>query len=358
MDWSSGNPGTNWRKVKVMNSTRDEFDPYRKWLGIPPESRPPNNYQLLGIPPFEEDPDVIENATDRQMAHVRTFQAGKYSALSQQVLNELARARICLLDEKKKQEYDSQLRALEQPHNSDESLEEFKLSNHPIVPPNLEGISDSNEFDWRSAVSDRGRDATSRSRSAKKTQIQFIALGLGLLALLAVFAGLVMNVRNPLANDSSSSENNLPNNQRKASPTNRPFDNSMRGLPLPGEQNPAETETPNEEKPAPPPETGNLPQPTEEKPKPEPPTKIPVDTPPEVVPVEPTDSNSPAIPEGESKRLARNQFNKKYKDRISQAKTVEKTKELVKQLLDEAAEQDLEPAYRFILLNQARELEL
>ena len=25
------------------------FDPYYKWLGIPPEEQPPNHYRLLGI---------------------------------------------------------------------------------------------------------------------------------------------------------------------------------------------------------------------------------------------------------------------------------------------------------------------
>jgi hypothetical protein len=29
------------------------FDPYRKWLAIPEDSRPPTHYQLLGISPDE-----------------------------------------------------------------------------------------------------------------------------------------------------------------------------------------------------------------------------------------------------------------------------------------------------------------
>jgi WD40 repeat protein len=80
------------------------------WLGIPPTDQPPNLYRLLGVGLFESDADVISNAADRQMVHVRTFQGGKYSALSQRVLNELSSARVCLLDPKKKAEYDDQLR--------------------------------------------------------------------------------------------------------------------------------------------------------------------------------------------------------------------------------------------------------
>jgi WD40 repeat protein len=87
------------------------FDPYRRWLGIPPEEQPPDHYRLLGIGLFESDPDVISSAADRQMVHVRTFQTGEHSALSQQILNELASARVCLLDTHKKGQYDSRLRA-------------------------------------------------------------------------------------------------------------------------------------------------------------------------------------------------------------------------------------------------------
>ncbi len=88
-----------------------EFDVYRKWLGIPSEEQPPNLYRLLGVGLFETDADVIANAADRQMAHVRTFQTGQHSALSQKLLNELAAARITLLDAKRRATYDETLRA-------------------------------------------------------------------------------------------------------------------------------------------------------------------------------------------------------------------------------------------------------
>ncbi|MDY0169207.1 MAG: protein kinase [Thermoguttaceae bacterium] len=89
----------------------DRFDPYHQWLGIPPEDQPPNHYRLLAIPLFEPDPNVIENAADRQMAHLRVFQAGKHGKLSQQLLNEVAAARVALLNAEKKAAYDARLRA-------------------------------------------------------------------------------------------------------------------------------------------------------------------------------------------------------------------------------------------------------
>lgn len=89
----------------------EPFDPYRKWLGIPPKDQPPHHYRLLGIATFESDADVIENAANRQMAHVKTFKGGKHAALSQKILTELSAAKLCLLTPDHKQAYDAQLRA-------------------------------------------------------------------------------------------------------------------------------------------------------------------------------------------------------------------------------------------------------
>ena len=89
----------------------DEFNPYHIWLGIPPEEQPANHYRLLSLRLFETNGDAIDNAADRQMAHLRTIQVGKHGDLTQRLLNEVAAARICLLDPKKRAAYDQQLRA-------------------------------------------------------------------------------------------------------------------------------------------------------------------------------------------------------------------------------------------------------
>lgn len=97
------------------------FDAYRKWLGIPPEDQPPHHYRLLGIAVFEDDPDVIENAANRQMTHVRTFQSGRNAELSQKILNELSSARICLLNADKKAAYDAALKEQLRQEQEDEA---------------------------------------------------------------------------------------------------------------------------------------------------------------------------------------------------------------------------------------------
>jgi hypothetical protein len=91
----------------------DDFDPYYHWLGIPPKDQPPSHYRLLGVEAFESNRDVIEHAADRQMLHVRTFATSRHAEASQRLLNELAAAKLCLLSESKKREYDARLRAKE-----------------------------------------------------------------------------------------------------------------------------------------------------------------------------------------------------------------------------------------------------
>ena len=87
-----------------------EFDAYYKWLGISPGEQPPNHYRLLGVNLFESDAEVIANAADARMAHVKTFQTGRHSAISQRILNEVASAKVCLLNPSRKSEYDRRLR--------------------------------------------------------------------------------------------------------------------------------------------------------------------------------------------------------------------------------------------------------
>ena len=87
------------------------FDPYYKWLGIPPNEQPPNHYRLLGLQLFERDVEVIEAAANRQMTYVQQRASGGRAAVSQRLLNELSAARVCLLDPKKKAAYDADLKA-------------------------------------------------------------------------------------------------------------------------------------------------------------------------------------------------------------------------------------------------------
>ena len=91
----------------------DNFDPYYTWLGIRPEEQPPDHYRLIGLRQFEDNMDVIANASDRQMQYLRSMQVGKRSAQSQMLLNEISAAGGCLLDPQRKVAYDKELKAKE-----------------------------------------------------------------------------------------------------------------------------------------------------------------------------------------------------------------------------------------------------
>jgi hypothetical protein len=89
----------------------EAFDPYRQWLGIQDPQRPPNLYHLVGVERFEQDLIAIANAADRQMAQVRNYQAGPQAEEAQRLFQELIAAKLCLLDPKRKADYDALLRA-------------------------------------------------------------------------------------------------------------------------------------------------------------------------------------------------------------------------------------------------------
>lgn len=112
----------------------EEFDPYHRWLGIPPKDQPANHYRLLGLGLFEDDPEVIRDAAERQMGHVRLYALGKHADLSQRLLNELGGARACLLDRAKKSEYDRRLRQA----RAEEEQQPADASDKPVVRPPVE----------------------------------------------------------------------------------------------------------------------------------------------------------------------------------------------------------------------------
>lgn len=93
-----------------MGSMSEDFDPYHRWLGIPPEDQPPDHYRLLGIARFETDREVIDSVAVRHMHFLQEITDGPYVPQAQRLLNELAAARRCLLDAARKSDYDAGLK--------------------------------------------------------------------------------------------------------------------------------------------------------------------------------------------------------------------------------------------------------
>ncbi len=199
----------------------EEFDPYRKWLGIPPDEQPPHHYRLLGIAAFEDDPDVIDNAADRQMAHVRTYQTGKNARHSQNILNELAAAKLCLLDAERKAVYDRQLREqLERMQDEQATAEppaEFVPPPPPPVPPAPTAtpvpptpaaqspayavpVVSANPFDPAVAVAESPEPESAAPagvhiRTRRRRRRSQLPLVITVLAIIALFAAIVVGFR-------------------------------------------------------------------------------------------------------------------------------------------------------------------
>jgi hypothetical protein len=88
------------------------FDAYHELLAIPPDEQPPNLYRLLGVNRFENNRQVITIAAMKQSRFLRSLGISEYADICQKLLNEVAAAKICLLDEKKKAAYDAALTKL------------------------------------------------------------------------------------------------------------------------------------------------------------------------------------------------------------------------------------------------------
>lgn len=85
------------------------MDFYKEWLGIPEGPRPPDHYELLRTKRFEDDLDKIRAHYKKLNGHVRKYATGQYSIQSQDLLNELAKAMLCLTDVERKRDYDESL---------------------------------------------------------------------------------------------------------------------------------------------------------------------------------------------------------------------------------------------------------
>jgi hypothetical protein len=168
-----------------------DFDAYHKWLGIPPKDQPPNHYRLLALELFESDPEIIDTAANRQMSYLQQLATGQYTALSQKLLTEVSAARLCLLDRKRKAEYDRELRsALAARPAAQEPLAENRASELPA--------SEKRAAKSRRKPAAAGGRAPGRAKSAVTAKRRLILGGAGILAVsLAVLAWAAIAGRKP-----------------------------------------------------------------------------------------------------------------------------------------------------------------
>ena len=110
----------------------DPIDIYHDWLGISETARPLDYYQLLRVKTFSDETAKIRAHYQKMNAHVRKFAAGDYARQSQELLNELAKAMLCLTDAKRKREYDASMGRKDTGDDRRRSLEEILLAGKTI----------------------------------------------------------------------------------------------------------------------------------------------------------------------------------------------------------------------------------
>lgn len=113
-------------------------DVYRDWLGIKDAARPLNHYQLLRLKNFEDDSAKVREHYRKMNAHVRKYAAGEFAKESQALLNELARAMLCLTDLTRKLEYDAALGRKDQQAGGKRTLEQILIARKLLEPAQLE----------------------------------------------------------------------------------------------------------------------------------------------------------------------------------------------------------------------------
>lgn len=96
-----------------MPTTSPSFDAFDNWLGVPAEQARRNYYLLLGVESSADAP-AIRKAAGERTAIVRP-RCLKFRQQGTEVLNEIAKARVCLTDPERRATYDETLAQAAQP---------------------------------------------------------------------------------------------------------------------------------------------------------------------------------------------------------------------------------------------------
>ena len=213
------------------------FDPYHKWLGILPEEQPPNHYRLLGIVDFESDEEIIEGAASQRTLYLRTLASGKHEEAAAKLLNEVAAARVALLSQETREEYNRTLKA--SPTISDSDSTESILYAPPVIarstPPPLPStqvqphsssmMHHQNEVQESVFVQSRFRGEQSRYEIKTRSKLWIIISVVGVSTLLITLV-LLTNSMRPTQGTADDNKNTIAANNLD---TNTDADSSLAG---------------------------------------------------------------------------------------------------------------------------------
>lgn len=146
----------------------EEFDPYRTWLGIAENERPPNHYRLLGIADFESDIDTIRDAGEARVQYLQDVSTGKHIAKAQELLNQVAAAVVCLTSLEKKLAYDRELM---------QSLAQVPKPKSVKVKPKAAHERPSKQVPKKSVKKNRQKHSIAAMATIGVTVLLFVAFG-------------------------------------------------------------------------------------------------------------------------------------------------------------------------------------
>jgi hypothetical protein len=138
------------------------LDVYRDWLKIAEPARPLGHYQLLRLKPFEDNPAKVREHYRAMNAHVRKYASGEFAKQSQDLLNELAKAMLCLTDARRKSEYDATLGRKETVSGKSRTFEEILLATKVVDQAAIEKARN-----FAKAINVEVRDALVQQKLAK-----------------------------------------------------------------------------------------------------------------------------------------------------------------------------------------------
>jgi hypothetical protein len=93
----------------MAKRSNDDFDGYRKWLGIPKDRRPPTFYELLAISLDEDDNEVIRTAVTNRRQIVESRRGEGHDDQVKEILYQITEAEYTLLDDALRRDYDQDL---------------------------------------------------------------------------------------------------------------------------------------------------------------------------------------------------------------------------------------------------------
>jgi hypothetical protein len=322
------------------------FDPYYTWLGIRPEEQPPNHYRLLALQAFEDNLDTIQHAADQRMTHLRNLQSSQHSIACQKLLNEVAAAKICLMNPQKKAQYDELLQARLPPTSGGMSAVRPAARGAAQASPAASPEPDAFQQFSADAISMLPRSSGARRRNSVGPAVVVIGLGL------AVVVGLIIwgVSQAPTAGGGrqgdvaqGTEEKTRPAPQKTAPPADAPPAKEVPAppsKPMPAEAVKTPDPPPAKEKPKP------DPAPSEEEPSP--PSKEP---PPDEPPAAAKKLSPP--PAAEQDAIVQ-KLEKLYG--LSQLKTAAEKLKVAGQMHELAGKSAQNPAEQFVLLRKATEL--